>query len=422
MIITILGAIPIVVIWLTVIDIIATLRFLRTMRTPKPDPVPDTSLPKAAILLGFRGADPDLLPSLKRLFRQNYPDYEVHIVAENESDPALDVARQAIAETGATNVHLDTYKPDPSTGSISCNKAKQLQALQKLDESVQVIVLGDGDLYAHADCLRDLITPMVLETSIGATWGNRWFVPARNSLGSAVRALINVGSVISMNFLNMPWGGCMAVRRSVIRELNLLPEWSRNMVLDGALPGQLRKAGFRVEFLPYVMMPNREECTLAFCHNFYRRQMLWTRLYHYNWLKLFFIVFQRGITLPLAFAAILIGFITGAEHYALATAFCLLIYLINQWLTVLLIFRALDRVLHEPEARGWLTFSRYMACLPMVLLATAMITSSTFCATFFRKVRWRGMLLDVHSPTDIRAIGDEGMEDLSQRAKAQQSL
>ena len=48
----------------------------------------DEELPKAAVLLCLRGADPSLPTCLRRLLRQDYPDYELFVAVDSKSDPA----------------------------------------------------------------------------------------------------------------------------------------------------------------------------------------------------------------------------------------------------------------------------------------------------------------------------------------------
>ena len=50
-----------------------------------------------------------------------------------------------------------------------------MQALRGLDESIDVVAMADGDLVAHPDWLRELVTPLVQHERVGVVTGNRWF-------------------------------------------------------------------------------------------------------------------------------------------------------------------------------------------------------------------------------------------------------
>ncbi|HRX79854.1 MAG TPA: glycosyltransferase family 2 protein, partial [Pirellulaceae bacterium] len=81
-----------------------TFVMVRILSRKAPPPAEDATLPKAAVLLCLRGADPNLTHSLRRLLRQDYPDYKLFIAVDSEKDPAWNIVRQTIAELGATNV------------------------------------------------------------------------------------------------------------------------------------------------------------------------------------------------------------------------------------------------------------------------------------------------------------------------------
>jgi hypothetical protein len=55
-------------------------------------------MPLAAVILPLRGADPSLIPSLRGLLRQRYPTYSVHIVVDDEADPAWSIVQTALGE------------------------------------------------------------------------------------------------------------------------------------------------------------------------------------------------------------------------------------------------------------------------------------------------------------------------------------
>src|SRR6478609_7234314 len=62
-----------------------------------PDP-----LPRAAVLLSVRGADPSLPQCLAGLLDQDYPGYAVRITVDSEEDPAYDLVCAAVAKCERT--------------------------------------------------------------------------------------------------------------------------------------------------------------------------------------------------------------------------------------------------------------------------------------------------------------------------------
>ena len=61
--------------WL-VIQVLLALVFLWNLRSSRKNSLPDNELPKTAVILCLRGADPFLANCLRSLFNQNYPNYD----------------------------------------------------------------------------------------------------------------------------------------------------------------------------------------------------------------------------------------------------------------------------------------------------------------------------------------------------------
>mgnify|MGYP002625994979 CR=1 FL=1 len=80
-----------------------SIAFTRIFNRSRP-PVDDARLPKTAVLLSLRGADPFLSRCINGILDQDYPDFHVHIIVDRQDDPAWKVAHQIVADHGATNV------------------------------------------------------------------------------------------------------------------------------------------------------------------------------------------------------------------------------------------------------------------------------------------------------------------------------
>jgi cellulose synthase/poly-beta-1,6-N-acetylglucosamine synthase-like glycosyltransferase len=71
----------------------------------------DRELPRAAVVLSVRGADPSLVDCLQRLLCQDYADYELHVVIDSEHDPAWELVQPHLEEESAARVHRTRYPP-----------------------------------------------------------------------------------------------------------------------------------------------------------------------------------------------------------------------------------------------------------------------------------------------------------------------
>ena len=397
-----------------------TLLYARAFGRPAETPLPEAKLPRTAVLMGLKGTDPYLRDGLKRLMTQNYPDYEVRIVVDNRNDPAWPLVEDAVRETGATHVSIIEYRESPEHGIVNCTNSKVVQALRDLDDSFEAVAMADGDVVANGNWLRDLISPLARDPEIGVTTGNRWFIPPRMTAGSLVRHLWNVATTSIMYHLNMPWGGCYGIRRSAIRDGNLVEKWARVAALDMHTTNEMKALGLKVHFVPSLMMVNREESPLPAAVNWIRRQLTWARLYNPGW---WFVVVHTGIA-ALAMAGAMItapfGFLFGVRGPALWAASGLTSYLVSMTALVALLEFRIRRRLRENgqpiEPFQLRTLLPLMLAVPLTQFSQLV---ATLQATFVKRVAWRGSILEINGPHDIRVIDEpvsETAEDRPARA------
>jgi len=400
-------------VWYAVIQVIfVTVFAFKNLRCATPR-ISEDRLPKVAILVGLRGADPFLLDSLKRLISLDYPQYEIRIVIDDSTDPAWGVVERAICETGASNVHVEVYCEDPRHGLVNSTNSKIVQAVRGLDDSIAVIAMMDGDALPHADWLRDLVTPLVLDESIGATYGNRWFVPPLGQWGSICRLVWNATVVPPMDLLKMPWGGCYAIRADAVRRGNMVEEWSRVIALDACSKRDLLKQGLRLQFVPQMIMLNSEECALPFCLNFIRRQLTWTWLYHPNAILALAKPAIAGLLLAGTIGLGLLATGGGNTSAARIALNCLGIYWALSAVSVLAVESLVRRfVQSRGENLPWLTSGtlfRIILAIPLMqfteFMAAALAVSS-------RRVQWRGVTLEIHGPHKIGVLRKSRAQDM----------
>ena len=79
------------------LTIAGSLRFHQEAKQAKHLQPNRCDLPPASILKPVHGMEAQLTENLESFFRQDYPAYEVLIAADEENDPALEVARNVKA-------------------------------------------------------------------------------------------------------------------------------------------------------------------------------------------------------------------------------------------------------------------------------------------------------------------------------------
>ncbi len=389
-----------VLVGLWLLQMIPTLGFLFILGRRKRQHRSDEAYPKTAVILSLRGTDPFLSESLKRLFTQDYPHYEVHIVVDAPNDPARSTVDELISQLQVTHVHVEPLHNRLETCSLKISSL--LQAVGQLDESFEVIAFMDADAMPNKDWLKDLVTPL-LEEKVGAVTGQRWYMPDRPSLASLVRFIWNSYNVVA-TATNSIWGGTYALKRRLLHETGLLDVWPKAISDDGIVYSPLRKAGYHIEFVPDLLIVNRESCTLSDIFRWLSRQILMGRLYHFAWPLMLLHGFL--MTLILMGTVGLIGVATVSDgDVATWTLGGLAIYITGMLLGIMLLELAARRIIRRRgEATSWITLPAVAWFVLAVPLTQVIYTAALFKAAMIRQVEWRGVTYNIRGPWDIQLV------------------
>jgi cellulose synthase/poly-beta-1,6-N-acetylglucosamine synthase-like glycosyltransferase len=397
--------------WLTFWFIAALLRFRRPLPT-------DDQCPKAAIVLCLRGRDPFLDKCLAALLQQDYPDYRLHVVIDRADDPARGAVDQAVQQWGS-RLDVQVLTERRATCSLKCSSL--VQAVRGLDESVEVVALVDADSAPHATWLRELVAPLRSE-QVGATTGNRWYMPQRAGWGAMFRYLWNAAAIVQMYWYRIAWGGTLAVKTRVIRDLNLLDRWGNALCEDTMLLSELGRAGLRVEFVPSLIMVNREDCDLVPCLRWISRQLLVARLYHPGWPLVawhgILTTLLLGTALGGTVAAVVMGDTVGAAWLGGA----LLLYQAAMILLLSPLEWAVRRIVRaRGESAAWLGGGalRVLLALPLtqVLYPVALALAMTA-----QRTTWRKVVYEIGPRREIKRLNDPPYAENEKDAERDQSL
>jgi len=351
--------------------------------------------PHVTVIMSLRGADADLTDTIACLLAQDYPAVGVRIVVDHEDDPAWPIAREA-ARTAAGRVDAELLVDRlPTCGS---KNSALVQAASRLPPETEFVVIADADLRPHGTWLRELVAACRRE-GVGAAFGNRWFVPYPMSWGGLATAVWNAAAVVPMAMLGIPWGGSLAIRRSVLEASGVLELWSRSMVEDAPLTGRLAADGWSVAFVPSLLMPVRLQCDLASSRDFVKRQLLWTRLYHPHW---WIIVAHAAVTAAIWPVGVVVA-ATAATHGDAALSLRVVVEVAAYLLTLVVLFLWMERtVVRAAGGRagfgGWYSPTASLALPAAVLLAQALHTAAVLAATVARSVTWRGITYQISDP------------------------
>ncbi len=378
------------------------LAFIFCVNLPSSKTVKNEFLPKAAIILSLRGADPFLGDCMRSLLHQNYPLYSLHVVIDSPQDPAWNIVKKIIQSSQSKHVQVSPLIARYSTCSLKGSAL--VQAISTLDESYQVVAFIDADVIAHPNWLRELVAPLSDER-IGATTGNRWYTSQTKQWGSLVRYLWNAIAVVFMCIHQAPWGGSMAMRLSVLRRSHLLEIWKKSVSVDTPVRQALQAMGLKVKFVPTVIMLNREECNLAQCLRFIKRQLLVTRLYNPQWSLIVSQVFISTSAVVMIMALMLMALTSGKIDSAIKIGGGFACYVLVMVVQLVLVEQVVRRVI---RGQGELT-TQFSALMMLKILVAIPLTQFVYGVTvvsamLMRKVEWRGITYQIKGPWNIRLI------------------
>lgn len=380
-----------------------TLTFTRLLK-----PVPTKTLPtpalKATVVLCLRGADPFLSHCLHGLLHQDYPNYTVHIVIDSPTDPAWDIVTQKLSATPDPRVRVSVLNDRKGTCSLKCSAL--LQAIADLDDDCEIVAFIDGDVIPYASWLRELVIPLQ-NKEVAATTGNRWYRPNGKQWGALIRYVWNASAVVTMYFNNIPWGGSLAFKTRYLHQTHLLELWEQALCEDVPSYQAIKAHQLKIQFVPSVLMVNREECTIESFLQWVTRQFLLVRLYHPSWWGALFYSVNTLSLILIASGAVVLGLGTGYWAIAGWMGLALLTFFGIAASLVWWLERSIQRVL---RARGetvqpfpLATMLKLLICLP---ISQFICTKALVSTLWMRSVQWRGVSYSVKAPWQICLLQD----------------
>lgn len=380
--------------------------FLRKVRRPSVLSTADEL--KVAVILCLRGSDPFLTNCIRSLLDLDYERYELFVIIDHPKDPAAKVVKDVLAND-LNNISSSAFKVQYlqerlPTCSLKCSSLVQI--VTALDPSFDVIAQVDADTIVHPEWLHELVAPFE-DPNVEVATGNRWYMPDEISCGSMIRSLWNASAVIQMCLFDIPWGGTLAVRTSLIHEAELVKKWSRGFCEDTMLAKIVHDRGNTIAFVPSLIMVNRESTGLEDFYSWVSRQLLTARLYHKSWP----LVASYGtatsclLIAALVTTAIAIGWQN--HHAALLAGGGFLIY---QVCNMILLWRTERAIRQTVAVRGqptdWISLTTAFRIPIYAQIAQVVYQLALIRAAFVKRVSWRGAEYSVTPDGAINLISD----------------
>jgi cellulose synthase/poly-beta-1,6-N-acetylglucosamine synthase-like glycosyltransferase len=405
--------------WLT-IQVCLALVFLFFLRFSQKSSLPDEQLPKTAVILCLRGADPFLSECLRSLLTQNYPQYILKLVIDSETDPAWQIAHNTINQLGATNVDINYLRVIRHNCSLKCSAL--LQVISELDDSYEVVAFVDGDTVVHTNWLRELVSPLS-NPKVGATTGNRWYIPTGKYWGSLVRYAGNVSTVVQMFLFGIPWGGTLAIKTEVLRHTGMLDMWGQALNEDLMMHKTLKKHGMQIKFVPSLIMLNREECDLFGLIDHLKRLLLSSRFYHPQWMAVVGDLIS-SVLFPIAVIVLLLVSLWDEKWHTAALLFrSYSIYTLGLLLLMLTLELGVRPVIvAQGQQTTKLSFGAILKMAIAIPLTQWIYGLAIIFSLGISTIKWRGVIYRVKGPWNIRLVEYQAYDFLDQPVDSKISL
>ena len=361
---------------------------------------PSGYTPFVTIFAPCRGVDDGMIENLDALLAQDYPEFEVVFIVDDESDEAANVIEEAWREARRQVKLVVAPKATDSSQKVTNLR----EAIPYADGSSEVFAFVDSDARPSKQWLRSLVAPLT-EPDVGAATGYRWFISKNETGTSELRNVWNasVASALGPNRkTNFCWGGSTAIRRDVFDRLDIRERWRGTLSDDFTMTRALNAAGLDVYFVPRALTPTLDDCTLHELFEFTIRQMKITRVYSPNlWLMSFI---GSGLFVIVMVTSLLIMIFAGKNNLTVAVAiFTMLTVTVfsigKSWLRM----KAVQMVLSPYDAklrRQMLPQLTFWSIAPFLFLFDCV------AALLSRRVTWRDTTYDMVSPTETRIVGE----------------
>lgn len=368
--------------------VIGGLKIRNGSRQPAPTGA-GTTWPAVSLIVPVVGTSAIQDDSLLSLLKQDYADYEIVFITESAGEPAADTIRRCRGERAGLRVRHVTAGP---ATTCSQKNTSLLAGIAAATPTTTILVFCDAGHIMPAEWLTRLVAPLV-QGKADVSTAYHHVIPGDNgiaTLGHAVTVLF-LYLMYMIPFLNQPWGGSTAIRRSLFERLGVAGIWERTVVDDVSLARVLRRSGLEAYPVPAatVRTPTAGQ-RLGDWSDWLTRQLMY--------LKFFFpVAWVVGGLLAFVIvggqAALAAGLVASMAGLApAATGGVCTLFLLWGFVPPLLV-----RVFHPSPGGAF----QYIAAGYVAMVMTCWCHAQTW---FSSKIRWRGVTYQVKHGGEVIKI------------------
>lgn len=373
---------------------------------------------RSVLIVPCKGLDSTFHKNITSFFNQDYENYLLWFVVAEKTDPAYDElcklknqlsscskAREirilVAGKVGECNKQTDDNEQQTTRNACSQKIHNLLYAYERIGDDIDALAFADSDIFVRSDWLSHLVWHLRLSKT-GATTGYRLFIPARNNPATLALSAVNVkiAQLLGNTRFNQAWGGSMAIRVDVFREIGLDKIWPKTISDDLSLSRAVKKAGKKVEFVPGCLVASYESTTWKGLFEFARRQFVITRVntpltWWFGLISTLYSILGLWAGSAVAIYAVLKSSVV--DNKLLILAAVPVFFFIEQLSSALLRQKMLSKVLQKdwPNLR--------LACAADVLffwLWSLLLLFFIISSAFGRTIQWRGIRYKLLGPTE----------------------
>ncbi|MFC1635314.1 glycosyltransferase [Planctomycetota bacterium] len=355
--------------------------------------------PRTVLIIPCKGLDSSFRENITSFFNLDYENYLLWFVVADESDPAYRELCDLQMQLGADSKAQDVQVFVAGYGESCSQKIHNLLfCYEKIGGDIEVLAFADSDICVRSNWLSHIVYPL-RQPKNGVASGYRWYIPKENNLASLALSAMNakIAQLLGNTPFNQAWGGSMAIRVEVFRELELDKIWPKVLSDDLSLTSAVKKAGLKVAFVPACLVASYERATWRSLFEFSRRQFLITRLSTPRvwWIGLLSSLYSVLGTWGAAALAIYAAMI---QHDKLPIFVAVpVVFLVSQLARVILRQRMARKLLAQ-ERRAMR--AAYVADILAFWFWSLLLLFLIVASAFGRTICWRGIRYTVLGPTE----------------------
>jgi ceramide glucosyltransferase len=365
--------------------------------------------PPAVLIVPFKGVEPALKQTLHGLFTQDYPDYRLLLIVENENDDAYPVLREAIEQHPNRKAEvLFAGVANDNEGQKVHNLIAAIEKLQRDNAGEAVWVFADSDAVPGPNWMGELVGPLAQDRT-AVTTGFRWLIPEpkpgqkETPFWAKIASILNSSTTgfIRRERYTHAWGGSMAMRVSTAQEGGLLSLWRGAISDDYQVTRMCKNLGRRVHFVPECLVASPVDYDFKGLCNFAYRQYVITRIHAPAvFAAALFVNAYYFIGLAAAIAVLIRH--EDRNHTLFALGVFALVFIMNQVRAGLR--RRVVRLTLGPDAVKQLktTFTLERWTTPLWLGTNLLLLLR---ASIGRTIAWRNIRYRIDGPQRIRKLG-----------------